>query len=400
MARGKSQGVYRRGPYWLDLDRQRDGTPRSPNFYIFWYDPERGRTVSSSTGTPMLEAAQLALDAHFLKQTGGRPICTACGQTLPESHGMLVLDAIADYLVTVAPKRESEEAIRVRLAHVVDYIAGLPNQGVPCNAVNEQWVAEFRTAMAAVPIANRRKDGSFGIARQRSPSTIENSVIQLAAAIKHTTGQGPNFRPIQTTKLNRSPTYRASIEDLGAMLRWCIDGGALYNPLRRFIILSIATCARPDAVHGFSTEPARQQWLPGHQLIDLNPKSRQQTKKHRPMVKCPQQLVPILNAEKGHFVCSKAGAVSSVKTAWRSMTDALDLPSHGTKDIRRSMAVLMKKRKVPDDEVETLLGHRTMKATTRIYAPYDPEYLSYATQAIEEIMTDLMALAPGYLELT
>jgi hypothetical protein len=399
MARGQSQGVYRRGPYWLDLDRRRDGSPRSPNYYIFWYDPERGRTVSTSTGTATLEAAQLALDVHFLKETGGRPICKACGQTLPDGHGMLVLDAIADYLVAVATKRASEEAIRARLAHVVNYIANLPDPAVPCSAVNEQWIAEFRLAAVAVPIANRRKDGTLGAARQRSPSTIENSVIQLAAAIKHTTGKPPGFKPIQTTKLNRSPTYRASLEDLGAMLRWCMDGGDQYDPLRRFIIFSIATSARPDAVHDFSTQPQRQQWLASHQLINLNPKGRSQTTKHRPMVKCPRQLVALLNAEQCHFVRSKAGAVASVKTAWRSMTEALQLPCHGTKDIRRSMAVLMRQRGVPTDEIEMQLGHRTMDPTTLIYAPYDPAYLLNATKSVEGILDELLTVAPGYLDL-
>lgn len=400
MPRKQSQGVYRRGPYWLDLDKRIDGSPRSPNYYIFWYDPERGRTVSASTSTPVLETAQRTLDAHFLKETGGRPICTACGQSLPESHGKFVTDAIADYLTIIAPQRTSAEAIRVRLAHVVDYIAGLPNPAVACSAINEQWIAQFRTAMATVPIANKRKDGTKGSSRQRSPSTIENSVIQLAAAIRHATGEAPEFRPIQTTKLNRSPTYRASVSDLAAMLRWCIDGGARTDPLRRFIIFSVATCARPDAVQEFSNDPARQQWLPSHHLINLNPKGRQQTKKHRPMVKCPRQLVEWLNTEQGHFVRSKTGGVASVKTAWRAMSQSLQLPAHGAKDIRRSMAVLMRQRRVPADEVEMQLGHRTMDPTTLIYAPYDPDYLSQATQTIEDILDELLTLAPGCLQMT
>lgn len=398
MAGKQSQGVYRRGPYWLDHDRRSDGTPRSPHYYIFWYDPGRGRTLSTSTRTSDLHAAQNALDVKYLSQTGGRPICTSCGQPLPESHGKLVLDAIADYLTIVAPERASEEAIRVRLAHVVDYIAGLPNPAVPCSAINEHWIDQFRKAMAAVPIANTRKDGTKGTNRKRSPSTIENSVIQLAAAIRHATGKAPDFRPVQTTKLNRSPTYRASIEDLGAMLRWCTENGSRYDPLRRYIILSIATGARPDAVYEFSTDPAKQQWLRSHTLIDLNPKGRQQTKKHRPIVRCPRQLVDSLNATQGHFVCSKNGSVGSVKSAWSTMVKALALPSHGTKDIRRSVAVLMRQRAVPSEEIEMQLGHRTLDPTTAIYAPYDPMYLRHALQAIEAILDELSVLVPGYLE--
>ena len=398
MSRRKSQGIYQRGPYWLDLDRRGDGTARSPNYYIFWYDPGRGRTVSASTGTADVAAAQQALDVYYLRETGGRPICPSCGQPLPESHGKLVLDAIADYLTVVAPDRVSEEAIRARLAHVVHYIEGMANPSVPCSAINEHWIDQFRKAMAAVPIANIRKDGTLGNARKRSPSTIENSVIQLAAVIKYATGNAPAFRPVQTTKLNRSPTYRASIADLAAMLRWCIEGGVRYDPLRRFIILSIATGARPDAVHDFSTDPGRQQWLRSHNLIDLNPKGRQQTKKHRPIIRCPQQLVESLNATTGHFVSSARGSVASVKSAWRTMMDALALPSHGTKDIRRSVAVLMRQRKVPAHEIEMQLGHQTLDPTTSIYAPYDPDYLVHATKVIEDIMDELSTLAPGYLE--
>lgn len=386
--------AYQRGEFWLDFDRAPDGKPRRPSYYIFRYDPVRGRTVSTSTGTADLDAARTALDAAFLKANGGKPICQSCGQTLPSHHGKLLADAIADYLVTVAPERSSEEAIRSRLAHVVEYIASLPNPAVTCAMVDETWVEGLRKHLRAKPILTSRKDGTIS-SRPRSASTIENSVLQLQAALHHAMGEMPKFKVKPASQVNQSPMFRATEADLMAMFQWCMEQGARADALRRFLVLSVATVARPDAVMEFSVAPERGQWIAQHRVIALNPKGRTQTRKFRPHVKCPRQLVDWLNAEKGQFVRSKDGAVGSVRTAWRSMTKALKLPVHGQKDIRRSTAVILRGCGVPGPEVEMQLGHRQMSASSQVYAPFSPAYLAAACSTIEDLIDRIEAAVPG-----
>lgn len=49
--------------------------------------------------------------------------------------------------------------------------------------------------------------------------------------------------------------------------------------LHRFLIVSVSTWARPDAVYDLSTDPERQQWISKAAVVALNPKGRPQTKK-------------------------------------------------------------------------------------------------------------------------
>ena len=119
MPRNKDE-LYRRGAFSLRWDKKRDGTLRSPYLAIFWYDAKRRRERSTSTGTSDLEAAQLKLDALYLKETKGEVVCPTCGQHRANAAGaMFLADAIANYLATEVEKKASSSAIRARLAHVV-----------------------------------------------------------------------------------------------------------------------------------------------------------------------------------------------------------------------------------------------------------------------------------------
>ena len=85
-------------------------------------------------------------------------------------------------------------------------------------------------------------------------------------------------------------------------------------PLHRFLMISVATLARPDAAHDVSTAAERGQWNSKFHILNLNPKGRRQTKKYRPVVPVARQVAPWLDATKGYFV-----AASSVRSAWDNM---------------------------------------------------------------------------------
>ena len=96
----QTQGIYRRGSLWLDWDRRANGALRSPNLAIFWYDGERGRIRSATTGTGDVQAAKQALDARYLVTTRGDAVCPTCGQVRQAARGHLVVTAIANYQAT------------------------------------------------------------------------------------------------------------------------------------------------------------------------------------------------------------------------------------------------------------------------------------------------------------
>src|SRR6478752_5589480 len=161
--RAKAKGLYQRGHFWLDWDRKADGTLRSPNLAIWWYDPERGRNRSATAGSGDVAEAKAALDRHYLTHTEGEAICPTCGQRRQIGDGFLVSQAIQNYLATRA---DGDKAIGHRLAHVTAYIAETGRVTLTCRQANEDWARGFRTWAATKPIVSPN-----GKVRQRSPST-------------------------------------------------------------------------------------------------------------------------------------------------------------------------------------------------------------------------------------
>lgn len=390
--RAKAKGLYQRGPYRLDWDRRSDGTLRSPCLTIFWYDADRGRERSASTGTGELAEAKAALDRHYLANTSGEAYCPTCGQRRHAASGFLVTQAIADYL---AVKAGGDPAIGHRIAHIVAFIVATDRAALTCRQFDEAMAQRFRDWMTGRPIA--------GSARERSPSTIENSLIQLAAAIRlaHKRGDSPvppQFRPIPTTQLNRSPQHRSDVAELARMFAYATDPRFPVKraALHRFLIAAVATIARPEEVHDISTVPARDQWNSEARVLNLNPRGRRQTRKYRATIPTPWQLAQWLDARPNQrFV-----GVGSVKSAWEAMAAELRLPGEGEaglKLIRRSMATLLRNRlpKAAWPEIEMWLGHDRFDTTSAIYAPFDPGYLAAARGEIESILNEIEALVPG-----
>lgn len=391
--------LYRRGAFWLGWDRKRDGSLRSPYLAIFWYDPKRGRERSLSTRTADLGAAKLKLDAHYLEREQGVAVCPTCGQPRQGVQRFLVLDAISNYLTSHADKRGSASAIRARLAHVVSYIETLPSPSIAVEDLDDAWIERFRTWALAQPV--QLPDGKT---RERRAGTVEASVRMLAAAInvayqRRDTLRPARFKALPAREVSRTPEHRADVAQLASMFAYSLDKTRRKRcrHLHRFLIASVATAARPDAVLDISTSPDRGQWNSERRTLNLNPRGRRQTKKYRPAVRAPWQFAAWLDADAeekiGPFI-----AAGSVKHAWRSMAQKLSLPADGeagVKLVRRSIGQLLRDRGVPETEIELQLGHRRISATTDLYAAFRPEHLANATREIENIIDEIEALVPG-----
>lgn len=384
--------IYQRGDY--KLVRRADRS----SLEIVWYDRERGRERSASAGTEDVEAGREALDRLFLERTRGETFCPTCGQRRVPG-GALVVSAVADYLVLAADK-PSIGSIRPRLAHVLDYVVATDQTTVTCDAVDEAWIERFRKWMARKQVVL-----SDGAERPRALSTIENSVLQLRAAIVAFGGFPPRFKAIQPKELNRTPQHRSSIDELARMFRYCLHPETGAQPAARqrrdrtgllaFLRVSVATLARPDAAHDLSTDPKRRQWNGDRRVVSLNPEGRRQTRKHRAVVPAARQLVPVLDATRGFVVPGM-----SVRSAWDTMASALSLPRDreaGMKLVRRSVADIVRSRLAPTawPELEMMLGHSRFDEVSDLYAPFRPDYLRRALAAIEAIIDEIEKAAPG-----
>lgn len=401
----KDEGLYSRGRYRLAYDRRADGSLRSPYLQIVWYDAAAGRNRQRSTGTEDVEQAENELDALYLKKERGASVCAACGQPLRQGARHLVTTAIADYLVA-RESRPSFDAIRARLAHVTAYLTETDRLATACEDIDSDWVDQFRDWAMEVPIKS-----SGGKVRERAPGTVEASVRQLAAAINFAHDRKDSLFPAgfaakAPSEVSRTPGFRADIATLAKMFRYCVQpwGETEHNTvnrmrmdraqLHRFLQISVATWCRPDAAYDVSTDRAKDQWHSNARALNLNPKGRAQTKKHRPIVPIARQMAPLLDANEGFYI-----SVDSVKRAFQAMETACGLPGSGEsgqKLIRRSMAHLARERLGERDWIEgqIMLGHKKV-TTSDTYAPFNTGYLAQALRVTEEIIDAIEKLTPG-----
>lgn len=383
MSRAKrAKPLYQRGKYRLDPPRE-----GREALIITWYDPERKRERSISTGTEDVGESVKQVDRLY-DESQGQTFCPTCGQPVHGIRSPLVADAVARYLRSKELLKGYSE-LRHRLRHVTDYLAETEQYELLCNQVDKEWIDKFRHWMRAKPV----KAGDTE--RERALSTVENSVLQLAAAINYADDHGARFRPIQAKEVNRTPLYRANVDTLVDMFGYAMEGEKRKN-LLNFLRLSVLTLGRPDAVLEASTDPARGQWFPGPAIFNLNPKNRRQTKKYRPTVPIARQGAEWLKTlPKGPVI-----SVNSIRKAWDSMADEIGLPGDresGAKLIRRSMADLLRSRMRSTDwsEIEMFLGHQKFDSVSELYAPLRPDYLVSAKQSIEQIIDEIETKVPG-----
>lgn len=390
--------LYQRGSYQL---HRREGRT---NLEIVWYDAERKRERSRSAGTGSVREGQLAVDRIFLASSEGRGFCPTCGRPHDADAGTPIVAAVIADQVLKCEGKVSFKAISHRLAHVAEYLKATDPE-TRTHQVDEKWIERFRQHEARRPIVS-----SGGKERERTAGTIENSVVALAAAFR-AHGVVPQFTPRRPKDVSPSPLYRADIKLLAAMFRYCVapqppkgeqwsdrmtdwHRGKRKN-LLGFLRISVATWCRPDAAHDFTTDPKMRQWIPAGPAIALNPFGRKQTRKVRPTVPAPRQIVDLLNATDGQLVTGE-----SVKSAWLRMATELGMPmgggEAGMKLIRRSIAHIARKRIGEAQWVqgETMLGHRA-SSTSDIYALPDPAHLGIALAATESIIDDIESLVPG-----
>src|SRR5689334_3488727 len=90
--------IYERGDFRLGWDRKKTGELRTPNLVIIWYDPERRRERSQSTGTDDVLVAKTKLDLKYTEANGGNcSFCPHCGQATADATQYLLLDALTSY---------------------------------------------------------------------------------------------------------------------------------------------------------------------------------------------------------------------------------------------------------------------------------------------------------------
>jgi len=424
---GREAPVYRRGKYWLDWDANEDGTRRSPNLTIFWYDPTTRRVRSSSTGTAEEGRGILALDHRYLADADEAPaFCYACGQPLAQAEAYLLTDAIADYQLEHGDAQVSADSIDARLKHVLDFLEAETARGAEgrfgietscAAACTKVFANALRTWSRLQPVTWKNGDGVVTVSRQRAPATTEESIIAVAAALNHAVNadpprsdKRPTYKPIPRKQVSRPRRTRVDVPVLADMLRYAAEPKKRRGSLHAFLVGSICTIARPDTVVDISIAPERDQWWPGSPTLDLNPHGRLQTKKHRPVVPVLPVLGAWLAAElltyealpidervgRGWLVNYYGRPVQDVDTGWKSMLVALGLPTSREWRpylLRHSLATIVRNRGAEKWDLDGFMGHDA-GGQTDVYAI--GEFRS-VERALQSVLEEIETLAPGAL---
>lgn len=400
----RSAAIYQRGRYWLGYEPTGNGTHRR-NLAIHWYDRDKQRVRRTSTGTTDVDEAIAALDSHYLQETGqAHAFCPTCGRPHADSKTYLLLDAIADYRLEVGDTRISASSIAARLNHVIDYVEGSNQLALSCDqSGTETFARSFRAWSAEQPVVWRNKKGEITKSRPRTPAATEESLHQLRAVLNHAVSNErsdapPKFKSLSRKRVSNPVTVRCDTHAIADMLAYAAESSRR-SGLHAFLVASLTTIARPDAILDICTAPARKQWAPGATLINLNPAGRVQTKKHRPLIPVNATLEPWLQQTFDHPDCDWlinycAKPVQSIRSAWRTMRGALNLPEEREwmpYILRRSLATELRAQHVDPWDLAGYMGHRVV-GTTEIYT--GGGLYSTVTEALNETLSKIEEMAP------
>ena len=343
------------GDYWLSR------RPNSPVWCRTWFNATSRQTSRASLGTDDIAAARLAL-AKWVTLNGHR--------AAQQSRDVLIGDVFARYYEKHGQHTAGAGVQRRNLFLALERI----QEGAT--------VAEF-TLDAQHTLTRRMEADGY------QPGTIKRVMGAAKAAVQWAWKNGELERPIPFLTVQDGATRERVMEAGEIAALW--DHAEQFH-LRMFILLLLATAARPAAV----LELAREQCDLDRGLINLNPYGRPQTKKRRPVIPMPEFLRPwIRQAPSGPLVQFRGKAVAKVNKTWRDARSTAGLDDAVVPyTIRHTIATELRARGVPELELAGLLGHSMPNfRTTGRYAKYAPTHLSAARAAIDEFMTEISRAA-------
>ena len=389
---------------------------------------DRAARLGKAGVTRLVGVACDKLDEHYLATH--RP-------TPSDQASYTVSEAMTDYWLEHGHAQSSSVSIRARLKLLSRFIdaetaAGRLSDPFSPDQVDDRFLERFRAWSASDPIIARRKNerGEWidGARRKRAPSTTEESVIQLKAALNHAFNARrlryvPPLKHKTRDQVTPERGYRLSVAGLAELLDYSLRGAGNYAghadrlvPLRRYVIAGMCTLARPDAIFDMNVLAERGQWMKNERRFNLNPQGRIQTKKLRPVLPVVDLLQSWLSATDEWFVCAerpslddglqeeivKQVKVGAIRSGWAGASRALGIPAGwGPKLIRHSMATILANRRVDLVELELAMGHRVLGKTTSRYAIFDPDYLGTISAGIEDVVADLLRqVSPELLVMT
>jgi integrase len=342
--------------------------PASPYLYRFWRDRGNARTRRASLGTADLNEAKLRLAEIVVK---GAP----ASRSTPLS---IILENYCDeHGDRTATGKQARHAARLFL---------------------ECWGKTVR--VSAIDETKQKEFAKWSVARGHSLGYVARNFNVLAAAMHRakiaTNIFGNEARMREVWRIEaKAPRSIFIPADADLARLWA---AAMPENLRRWILISMGTGCRPAAA--LDLEPAARIRQAG--LLNLLPEGRAQNKKVRPTVREPKVLTAAINRwekaglglHNGRY-CGYASRHSIRQALDRACAlETVNLPRLNLYSFRHKVATVLRAAKVPVEQIEYQLGHRSPHSrTTAGYGEWSPDYLSAATDALEAWIRRIQRLA-------
>jgi integrase len=345
-----SQRAVQFGEWFL---YQRGG---SPAYYRARYNRATGKLERFSLGTVSAEDAKRTLETWWLQNRDVK-------QEKPAEASLS--DILRRYWESHAKNLPSASGNRDALGKWLDYWKEASVSDLTVERQEAFLEHLHGLGIKRSTIQRTINIGKAAISRAFKRGELISMPFVASVTVK---GHPPKGRPMQVGEVAR--LYRASVPHLQAFIRW-----------------ALGTAARPEAILDLRSEQV--EWV--HGIIRLNPEGREQNKKHRPVVRLPVTLSG--EVFEGWLVQYRGQHVETLKRAWRAAVTRSGLDtSCRPYSLRHTAARWMRMHGVSADEVAQQLGHRKL-GVTGVYTEYDPQYLSAACNALDNILKAVLGLA-------
>ncbi len=341
------------GPYWLSK------RPGSDNWYRTWFDTAARQTRRVSLGTDDFEQAQDALIQWFVENR----------KIVEQSPGQIT---VAELLVRDFKSRSSglvsANAVKTSLGYWTDFF-----EGASIADINAQTVRAFVDAL-------RARGKADGYIRR----ILSDGKAAINAAIKRGEITAAPFIDLSLAPEGKPRERILTIDEMARL----IDAATVPH-LRIYLLLAIATMARPSAIMQLQTSSIDL----ASKTINLLPPAQRQNHKRRPTVPIANAIMPMLQkAPQGHLVTYEGRPMDSVRSAFDKSAKAagIALPVNRYV-IRHTIISEAMKRCAEPWQVERFAGHATGNRTTERYVKFSPGYLNAAREAIDNYFIEVKA---------
>lgn len=350
MPRPRARPLFQFGDQWIA------NNPGSRKLYRFWTEPGTGRTRRASLGTEDIREAEVILVALVLDKTP---------KTKSSSLGLV----LQTYFTEHAQYLPSKDVAR---SHMKKLLSGM-GASTMVETITEKKQRDF--------VERCLEEGNKLAYAARIMTT-------LSAALVHSKIREPDIiytesSMVRLWKMSSSASSRAYIptdEECAKLINSDVP-----VMLRRWAIIQALTGGRPQT----AVDLAPSQFNREAGIVDLNPSYRVQNKKHRAKVKAGRALRLLLAkweiAGLGPFGDRYCGyeTMEGVKSAVQRVAAETGIRV-STYSLRQKVTTVLRRARVPEDQVSELLGHkRPSLRTTAGYGDWDPDYQREAAAALD-----------------